>query len=171
MLIRDELDFQKQHSTRNYTNDCNMKVNATVARGIKRYSPAGAHTLTTFRLRPLVDVVELGSLGALEGREGFGLGLVCEASTASSLCRLSGFFGSGMASFSWGRWSPLASLLDLFFLCCRSRFRARFCFCRCGDVSLEARYPELGQVPSTLVSTSRTACETWRQVCSGEPSP
>jgi hypothetical protein len=88
----------------------------------------------------------------LDGRLGLGVG-VERASAVSILRLLSDFLGPWMISFAWGVWLSFASLLDLFFLCCRPRLSASFCFYQCGDVSLEAHYPEL--VPGYLQRASR----------------
>ena len=110
----------------------------------ERYSPTGPHASTAFSLRLLVDVVDCK----------LGLRLyLCSALSAPSLRLLSDFSDPGRISFAWGGWLSVAALLDTFFLCCRPRLSASFCFCRYRGVSIGARYHEM--VPKNLQRSFR----------------
>jgi hypothetical protein len=119
---------------------------------MKRHLQTGPHALTVFALRPFVDFEVRASFESLDGRLSVGSGIE-RALAVSSLGLLSDFFGSWMTSFAWGVWLSGPSLVDRFFSCCRPRLSASFCFCKCGDVSLKAHYPEL--VPMYLQRSFR----------------
>jgi hypothetical protein len=115
-------------------------INTKSRRRNEAHLQTGPHALTVFALRPFVDFEVRASFEPLDGRLSVGSGIE-RASAASSLGLFSDFFGSWMISFAWGVWLSGPSLPDHFLLCCRPRLSASFCFCKCGEVSLKAHYP------------------------------
>lgn len=97
--------------------------------------------MTAFGLRPFVDFDDLAGFEALDG--GLSLDEGMERASAVSSLRLLSNLGSWVVCFAWVVRLSSLLLLRLFFLCCRPRLSASFCFCKYGDVSLKAHYPEV----------------------------